>query len=47
MSTYTDERSNARARERSMGFVSRPRFEDYREKYANYFKRLSGNFLSF
>ena len=38
MSTHTDERPNARAREKSMGFVSRPRFEDYREKYAKYFK---------
>ena len=38
MSTYTDERPNARAREKSMSFVSRPRFEDYREKYAKYFK---------
>ena len=37
MSTKTDERPNARAREQSMGFVSRPRFEDYREKYATYF----------
>ena len=38
MSQHTDERSTARAREQSMGFVSRPRFEDYREKYAKYFK---------
>ena len=38
MSTPTDERPNARAREQRMGFVSRPRFEDYREKYATYFK---------
>lgn len=38
MSTPTDERPNARAREQRMGFVSRPRFEDYREKYAPYFK---------
>jgi enoyl-CoA hydratase/carnithine racemase len=38
MSTYTDERPNARAGEQRMGFVSRPRFEDYREKYATYFK---------
>ena len=37
MSTHTDERPNARAREQRMGFVSRPRFEDYREKYATYF----------
>ncbi len=38
MSAPTDERSNARAREQRLGFVSRPRFEDYREKYAPYFK---------
>ena len=38
MSTPTDERPNARAREQRLGFVSRPRFEDYREKYAPYFK---------
>jgi len=38
MSTPTDERPNARAGEQRMGFVSRPRFEDYREKYATYFK---------
>jgi len=38
MSTYTDERPNARAGAQRMGFVSRPRFEDYREKYAPYFK---------
>jgi len=38
MSQHTDERSNARVREQRMGFVSRPRFEDYREKYAKYFK---------
>jgi enoyl-CoA hydratase/carnithine racemase len=38
MSTHTDERSNARAGAQRMGFVSRPRFEDYREKYATYFK---------
>lgn len=38
MSTHTDERPNARASERRMGFVSRPRFEDYREKYATHFK---------
>lgn len=38
MSTPTDERPNARAREQRLGFVSRPRFEDYREKYAQYFK---------
>jgi hypothetical protein len=37
MSTSTDERPNARAREQRMGFVSRPRFEDYREKYTTYF----------
>ncbi len=37
MSTYTDERPHARAAEQRMGFVSRPRFEDYREKYAPYF----------
>ena len=38
MSTYTDERSNARAREQRMGLVSRPRFDDYREKFAPYFE---------
>jgi len=38
MSTHTDERPNARAREKQLSFVSRPRFEDYREKYAPYFK---------
>ena len=37
MSTQNDERSNARAREQRLGFVSRPRFEDYREKFASYF----------
>jgi len=38
MSTHTDERPNARAGAQRMEFVSRPRFEDYREKYATYFK---------
>src|SRR5215471_14574312 len=38
MSTHTDERPNARASAQRMRFVSRPRFEDYREKYAAYFK---------
>jgi len=38
MSTYTDERPNARAGAQRRGFVSQPRFEDYREKYAPYFK---------
>jgi enoyl-CoA hydratase/carnithine racemase len=37
MSTPTDERPHARAREQRMGFVSRLRFKDYREKYATYF----------
>src|SRR3954470_8936399 len=37
MSTQNDERSNARGREQRLGFVSRPRFEDYREKFASYF----------
>ena len=37
MSAKTDERPNAREREQRLGFVSRPRFEDYREKYATYF----------
>ena len=37
MSTKTDERSNAREREQRLGFVSRSRFEDYREKYAAFF----------
>ena len=43
MSTQSDERPNARAREQRMGFVSRPRFEDYREKYAPYFKLERNN----
>src|SRR3989442_3123618 len=38
MSTHTDERPNARAGAQRMGFVSRPRFEDYREKYTTHFK---------
>jgi len=38
MSTHTDERPNARAGAQRRGFVSRPRFEDYQEKYATYFK---------
>jgi enoyl-CoA hydratase/carnithine racemase len=38
MSTHTDERPHARASEQRLGFVRRPRFEDYREKYAPYFK---------
>jgi enoyl-CoA hydratase/carnithine racemase len=38
MSTHTDEWPNARAGEQPRGFVSRPRFEDYREKYATHFK---------
>jgi hypothetical protein len=38
MSAHTDERPNARAREQRLGLVSRPRFEDYREKYATHFK---------
>jgi enoyl-CoA hydratase/carnithine racemase len=37
MSTHTDERPNARAGAQRLGFVRRPRFEDYREKYAPYF----------
>ena len=37
MSTPTDERPNARAREQRLGFVNRLRFEDYRQKYATYF----------
>ncbi len=37
MSAKTDERPNAREREQRLGFVSRPRFEDYQEKYATYF----------
>ena len=40
MSTHPDERPHARAREQSLGFVSRPRFEDYREKYE--FAKLFG-----
>ena len=38
MSTHVDERPNARERERRLGFVSRPRFEDYREKFASPYK---------
>ena len=38
MSSHNDERPNARAREQRLGLVSRPRFEDYREKYAKHFK---------
>ena len=38
MSTPTDERTKAHTGEQRKGFVSRPRFEDYREKYATYFK---------
>lgn len=38
MSAQNDERPHARDREQRLGFVSRPRFEDYREKYARYFK---------
>jgi enoyl-CoA hydratase/carnithine racemase len=38
MSTHTDERPNAREREQRLGFVSRPRFEDYHAKYATYFQ---------
>ena len=43
MSTNTDERPNAREREQRLGFVSRPRFEDYREKYAQYFSMERSN----
>src|ERR1700680_4952921 len=38
MSSQNDERPNARAREKRLGLASRPRFEDYREKYAKHFK---------
>jgi len=38
MSSQNDERPNARAREKRLGLASRPRFEDYREKYATHFK---------
>src|SRR5437899_7216985 len=38
MSSQSDERPNARAREQRLGLVSRPRFEDYRAKYAKHFK---------
>lgn len=38
MSTHTDKQPNARAGVQRQGFVSRPRFEDYREKYAPFFK---------
>ncbi len=33
-----DERANARALEKQLGFVERPRLEDYAEKYRRYFK---------
>lgn len=38
VSGYRDERPNARAMEQRLGFVPRPRLEDYREKYAPYFR---------
>src|SRR4029077_15922841 len=38
MSSQNDERPNARAREQRLGLAKRPRFEDYREKYAKHFK---------
>jgi enoyl-CoA hydratase/carnithine racemase len=38
MSAYNDERPNARASEQRMGFVGRPRLDDYREKYSKFFK---------
>jgi enoyl-CoA hydratase/carnithine racemase len=38
MSSQNDERANARAREQRLGLVNRPRFEQYREKYATHFK---------
>lgn len=38
MAPYTDERPHARASEQRMGFVRRSRLEEYREKYAPYFK---------
>jgi hypothetical protein len=38
MSSQNDERPNARAREKRLGLASRPRSEDYREKYAKHFK---------
>jgi enoyl-CoA hydratase/carnithine racemase len=38
MSAKTDDRTDARPGQQHTGFVTRPRFEDYREKYAAYFK---------
>lgn len=37
MSEYRDERPNSRAMEERPDFVSRPRLEEYREKYARHF----------
>jgi hypothetical protein len=36
MTSQTDQRPNARAREQLLGLVSRPRFEEYREKYKHF-----------
>jgi enoyl-CoA hydratase/carnithine racemase len=38
MSSQSDDRTNARTPQPRPGFVSRARFEDYREKYATHFK---------
>ena len=38
MSSQSEERANTRAREQRLGLVTRPRFEQYREKYAKHFK---------
>jgi enoyl-CoA hydratase/carnithine racemase len=38
MSTQSDERANVREREQRLGLVKRPRFEEYRDKYAKHFR---------
>lgn len=38
MSSQNEERANARAREEQLGLASRPRFDDYRKKFAKHFK---------
>src|SRR5215510_10519431 len=38
MSSQNDERANTRAREQRLGLVTRPHFEQYRDKYAKHFK---------
>jgi len=38
MSAQSDDRANARTTQQRPGFVSRARFEDYRDKYSAHFK---------